>query len=490
MIFQPKIRNPFSIVVLLVAAIAGFVTHVQILSQSFMPSDDNVYSYVCGLAINHSENIDAMHDQILNQLNNDNSTEEFRYRLNMRRDYTANYPFHSTVQLLSARVLNPLLGINMASYPIYISYAMVGGVIVAFAICFAIVVVGMLRFTDARSILAFTLMVLTLGSLNLLPFARLHDDIVLHNNLSDAIFHTFAFVLRTGDQNSIFSFPERSNFYMIAFLVLILRSCSLYRHAYWLSASLALFHQSLAGLFIAVVVMLDLLLRPGVLRDAYVLFALVLSAFMFMLRESLWETVGVAAIASGVTLITLISMFLVMTRQRILESQSLRSILSVRDAYVEKTGLAADVFLVLTIWILTWPIFFILMQYLDHVSAYYFWGRLHGRIWAMFFPFWIWIAFDYGLRKLKYPQYRFAIFVGCLAILILQVAHLSKQPSMTDVVARIAASLTNIEQTGFKKHIAHFDSEEDERVIYYTMAKTIDTEIDHIKYIIRRPLQY
>lgn len=487
--FRSETRNIFCIAVLLVASVAGFITHVKMISQSFRASDDNVYSYVCGLAINHFKEVDAIHDRILGQLTEVNSTDEFRYRLKMRRDYTKNYPFHSALQLFSAKVLNPFLGISVASYPIYISYAMVGGVILAFTVCFTIVVVGMLRFTDTRSILAFALMVLALGSLNLLPFTRLHDDIVLHANLADAIAHTFAYVLRTGDQNSLFSFPERSNFYLIAFLVLILRARSLYRHAYWLSTILALFHQSLAGLFIAIVVMLDLLLRPTVIRDSHVLSALAISAVLFVLRESLWETVGVTTLVSGVIIVLLISAFIYLTRQRLRNRKGLQALQSMRHIYVEKAGIAADFFLVLSIWILTWPAFFLLMQYLDHVSAYYFWGRLHGRIWAIFFPFWIWLAFDYGLRKIKYPQHRLAIFLGCIAVLTLQIVHLSKQPSMIDVVARVATPLTLIDQTGFTQRISSLDSEGDELFIYYAMAKSIDTETDYTSDFFTRPIQ-
>lgn len=483
---QLKTRDTFSIVLLVVASISGFATHINTISNFFIASDDNVYSYVCGLTISHSEEIDAMHSRIIGELNEENATEEFRYRLNMRRDYTKNYPFHSAIQLMSARVVNPLLGVNMTSYPIYISYAMVGGVIVAFAVCFTIVVVGMLRFAGARGTMAFTLMVLLLGSLNLLPFTRLHDDIVLHKNLVDAIYHTFAYVLRTGDQNSLFSFPERSNFYLIAFLVLILRSRSMYRHAYWLSALLSLFHQSLAGLFIAIVVLIDLSLRPSVVRDTQVLVALTISTIMFIVRESLWDTVGATAFVSGAIIMLLAFTFLYLSRLRILENHGLRKLVSARDAYVEKTGFAADIYIILTIWILTWPVFFLLMQYLDHVSAYYFWGRLHGRIWAIFYPFLIWLSFDYGLRKINYPQYRFVILAGCFAVLTLQIAHLKKQPSMIDVVARVATPLTIIEEIGLTQPMFHLNSEEDERFIYYTMAKSIDTETDFLINIMPR----
>lgn len=489
MAIQQRINKNHCLFVVLIAIFSGVMTHLSFLSSSFRASDDNVYTYFTGIAIYQPEDAKTIHDSLISQITPQNSIDEFRYRISMRWNYTHNYLFHSSFQYFAAKVLNPVFGIGMDSYPIYLSYAMLSGALLAFASVFAVLLVGTLRYADYNSVLALAATVLTLSLLNFLPFPALNDNILDHDKSADALMHTLMFIFRTGDQNSIFSFPERSNFYLAALLVLILRSQSRYQKSYWYTVVLALLHQSLAGLFLAITIVLDLILRPEILRATQVRIAIALSSCIYIARESLWETVGTPALIITASIAIGVSILGYLIRHKSIMYRFLQKAQSLRKIYVKHTGAGADIVFVVVIWILSWPILFLLTQFMDHISTYYFWGRIHGRVWAIFFPFLIFFLFNYGFREFTLRKHGISAIIACfITALIFQVAFRWRQPSVTDVVARVAAQLTIIDGVISKQPIRTVNSEIDELYIYYAMAKSVDTGKNYTENIISTSL--
>ena len=466
--------------------LAAVSVHLDML-RGFNATDDHVYSYFIGSSVAHPHEVAALNDQLVNAFDQTNSSMAFRYRLELRSGYVHNYLFHSSLQYAAARFLNPLFGLGIDEYPLYMAYAMVAGEFLAFALALTLLVAGVRFLAPSPALVALALSACTLAVLNLLPLPYWQDDIVRHTSLSEALTHTWQYMLKPGDQQILFSFTERTNFYLVALLVLILRHHGRYTLAYGVAIGLSLFHQSLAGLFTVCLVTLDVLLRPEVFRNPRVIAAAFAALALFGVRESLWNVVGSLGIAIlGGSAVMMVLVFWTAAGKRANQHTAEapnNPLVRLRQRYLAATGRSADACLFLAGWVLTWPIAYLLAQEFDPLQVYYFWGRLHGRLWALFGPYLLYSTYDYVLARVS-QQPKFGARAYLSAAAIAAIAYVPAGINAVDayrtmeLIMRVAIPLARIDAALNNFRIGNGNSQQDEAILYYAAAKTVDTGQD------------
>lgn len=493
-----ELANFQGFLLIVIVFIVGLSVNYTQLAKGFFATDDNLYSYICGLGLFFSDQVNVLQGYFVDYFSQGNATEEFQYRLKLRQNYVDNYVFHSSFQFISARIINPLAGISAEPYPLQITYSMLSGVIIAFLVTFLIVLSGIRYINKFIVTAAFSLALILIGLFDLLPLPFKLDNIMQHSSIWDSVVHSGILMLNTSTQYNLLSFPERTNFYLLSFLIFILRTQNKYSWAYWLVVASSFFHQSQAGLLLALLFSIDISLRPEKLKEKNIILPIIITATLFATRETLWAAIGGVGMVLGLSVIFagLIFFFLVYFSSFLREKFLLiaRTIGGYRDRFVSSTNIYSDAVLILVFWVVTWPIAWAIVQYINHFSTYYFWAGVHGRTWALVSPFLYFCFFHYllvrlqGKWKAKILGYKAFILIlaGVLSVpIVVQAVNLYKD---TSVLGRVAERLVMVDKAIEEGSVIRFgNSQSDELAIYYSIAKTIDTGTDWYSRLIPDP---
>lgn len=480
---------------LIIAVLVGVSQNYIYLSNGFRATDDHVYSYLIGVGIVKSQEVQAAQEFFVNHFDASNSTEEFRYRLELRKKYANNYIFHSSFQYLAGHYLNKGFGIGLSSYPAYLAYAMVAGAVYAYLVALFILVAGLrLMRVSVRAGAAFCLTLVAIALADMLPIRMRLDSIMLHSTLIESIRHSFDLVVRPNPQYSLMSFTERANFFLVAFLVFIARSEGRYSLGYWMVVLLSLFHQSLAGLLLVTLVLLDALLRFPVLKSSKALVPIVIAALAFVSRETLWKTIGTAGLL-GVLGVSAMGIAIYLAARLSVRAKAVifgwaEGGRRIRDRYVLRTGTYADAWLVVLGWAITWPVAFVIVKAINHFSVYYFWAGVHGRTLVLISPYLLYclLHYLYGLAQKKWAASEGLIanialalaLIGAVPVVYKGIAYYSRH----GVIQHVAYTLALVDKGLGKAKIYGGNSESDEILIYYGIAKSVDTGTDLYRQIV------
>lgn len=413
-------------------------------------------------------------------------------RLKLHKVSLNEYALPSMIYYGVSRILKSLFDPIPGFYPLFLAQSIVFGFFLTFVLTF-LVLIGVFLFIN-RPLFIWALG-LTLGLYGLSELLPLKLDpfatILMNDSLGGIFFHTRDLLLRPGPQFSPLAFTPRSHFTLLLIGLFALRWSKHHFAAYGLLLVLSFYHLSASGLLLVMLVGIDILIRPRIFRSIPVAGVVALTTAVFLYRENMWEHLfgnGLVPLIAAAGIIVLIGglMAAPAIRQRILGPDSYYA--SLQNALLKGGSVAPDMILIVAAWLVSLVAIYILIKNMDLAvfsnwfEAFYFWGRVNGRLMTLLFPSVVFGLFLLLLARMaqinlfrirRVGHAAFSIVVGIMTMIV--VWHSSKVVARHKVLPLVATGYFNAEkllQTGtmpLQKTMGFT-----ERQLYYAISKSID----------------
>ncbi len=382
--------------VLIISLIGGLAAHTTFQSQGVRGTDDNLIFYMGGLNVFHAEALERLNDRAIALFEKKGTDPHAMMRLRLHKVSLNEYVLPGTIYYGVSRVLKTLFGRVPDLYPLFLSQSIVFGFFLTFLLTL-LVLLGVFAFIN-RPLFIWALG-LTLGLYGLSELLPLrynsYATILMHDSLGGIFTHTKDLLLRPGSQFSPLAFTPRSNFTLLLIGLFALRWSKHYLAAYGLLLVLSYYHLSASGLVLVMLVGIDLVVRPQVFRSIPVAGAVALTTAVFLYRENMWEHLlgkGLGPLMAAAGIIILIAAIMVVprVRRRIFGPDSFY--LRVQKFLVKRGGVAVDLILISAAWVVSLVAIYFLIGQMDLKAfsswsqAFYFWGRINGRLMTLLFP--------------------------------------------------------------------------------------------------------
>lgn len=382
--------------VLALALISGIAAHTAFQSIGVRGTDDNLFFYMSGLNLFHGDALDQLNDRAITLFEQKGADQHAMMRLRLHKVSLNEYALPSTIYYGVSRILKPLFDPVPGLYPLFLSQSIVFGFFLTFVLTL-LVLIGVFVFIK-RPLFIWALG-LTLGLYGLSELLPLNGNpfatILMHDSLGGIFAHTGQLLLRPAPQFSPLSFTPRSNFTLLLIGLFALRWSKHDLAAYGLLLVLSFYHLSSSGLILVMLVGIDILIRPRIFRSIPVTGMVVLTAAVFLYRENMWEHLlgnGLTPLIAIAGIVALIGgiMAAPAVRRRILGPDSYYA--RIQNALLKRGRVTADMILIVAAWLVSVVAIYILIRQMDltvfsnWAEAFYFWGRVNGRLMTLFFP--------------------------------------------------------------------------------------------------------
>lgn len=377
----------FAAVSILTCALLALIalSFIRVSLPDMRASDDNVWLYSAGRALTDTRNVHDPERELAERVRAAGAAPEATFRYELRLGYRQNYFLPLHVWGWAASAIDAGAEPSLPAYADKVASAIIAGAIASHALAALVLALGILLMRRADLAAA------ALGGLAILfalTFAVRSGAAFLfwEEPGPRAFVNAVQFALHPDAQYTVFGFTPRSQMGLLVLLAFLLRWRG------WLGASYAtlalsgLVHQSMATLIFAIVLVMDLLLRPAALRQRAVLPFVVLGLLLIAMRETLWNYMmtprafigvglGIAAIGIGAVLLLRAS------RAGYLEwVEAKRARLASYPLY------AIDALLLGGGWLLTLPLGYLLARLASPMQRLYFWDQVHSRSWLLIAP--------------------------------------------------------------------------------------------------------
>lgn len=274
--------------------------------------DDELYMYLTALALSNPVEVDAVNEIMLNALPALESSREEIKLFDFRNEYRSNYLLHSFFILVYSKFLSPVSG-----YADHIKNCLSYGMFSANVLIVGLVSLSLISTRSKLLLMATTLLFLVLFVLNAanLPIfgyrISAQEDPILYAIMSVIFFAS------PGMQFDVFGVSARSAFTLAIVGFFVLRWGVSSSIAYICLPMLALIHSTYSGIFLFMIVAVDIVLRPRDLFDRRVALSICVTAALFFWRERIWTIfggleialVGILAIGLTAFLVTRVSRY-------------------------------------------------------------------------------------------------------------------------------------------------------------------------------------
>jgi hypothetical protein len=457
-------------VALVLALILGFWLHLQ---KGMAADDDNLWLYYLTQKLTQSELAISYEQQVIDYARAKDGTAESLARLEMRRDYGANYILPITVGTgLSWLWPAPA---DQSRYSDYLARFMTTlfSLQAMLALLVVMLVVSKLDNKQLKQAVLW-------GSLALLVASVLPLDRASVYMVSGDIWANLGrFLLFPSAPYSVFGYTPRNTATLLLLAVMLLRWDNKTKAAYLLLLPCYLIHSSLTLLVALHLLAIDMLLHRQNLRQPVTLLAILVGLGYGASRETLWAYVSnqpLMLLAGGFVFAALFSLMVYVKLPAKLEALQTEAATPWRDI----VALA-----------LLWGSSFLIYDHLirPHLPAQqiiYFWGQLHGRLLAAVQPMlFVGLAFALlGLRKKRMSATPYVTHIFILLCLSISVFMASKITAHQGVLHRPIDSLYLIEAFLDKQEWTHKRGKPNdpniiftEAAVYYLLGKglTYDT---------------
>lgn len=478
--------------VLALALISGIAVHTAFQSQGVRGTDDNLIYYMSGLNVFHGEALDQLNDRAIWLFEQKGADKHAMMRLKLHKVSLSEYALPGTIYYGVSRILKTLFGPTPGLYPFFLSQSIVFGFFLTFVLTF-LVLIGVFLFIK-RPLFIWALG-LTLGLYGLSELLPLRQNsfatILMHDSLGGIFAHTRDLLLRPGSQFSPLAFTPRSNFTLLLMSLFALRWSKHHLAAYGLLFVLSFYHLSASGLLLVMLVGIDILIRPQIFRSIPVAGVVALTTAVFLYRENMWEHLlgkGLVPLIAAAGIIVFIGgiMAAPAVRRRILGPDSYYA--RVQNALLKRGSVAADMTLIVAAWLVSLVAIHILIRQMDFTvfsnwsEAFYFWGRINGRLMTLLFPsvvFGLFILFLARMARSRFFRIRrvghaaFPIVVGVMTMIV--VWHSSKVVANYKVLPIVAGGFFKAERLLQKGTMPQLKAMGfSETLLYYAFSKSVD----------------
>ena len=486
------LRNRSRCLILLLVLVTGLATHTSLQSSGLRATDDNLIFYLSGLKVFHGEALDKLNDRAIAHYTQQAADQHAMMRLKLHKVGLNEYVLPGTIYYGVSRILKPLYDPAPGLYPIFLTQSIVFGFYLTFLLTLLVLVGVFSTIAEQRYSWAMALTIGIYGLSELLPVdANSFATILMHNSLGDTLAHIRDLILRPGPQFSPLSFPTRSNFSLLILALFALRWQGRYAAAYALLFFMSFYHLSASGLLIVMLVGIDLLRQPEIFRQRNVAAAVGVLVAVFLYREEMWGSLLghglMPVIAAGVGTVVFIGLtFIPAVRKVLFGPRSfygrLQQMLRARSA------VAADLILVVTGWLVTVVAVYFMLKgfnlrdFDSWASAFYFWGRVNGRVMTLLMPSVIFGCLVLLLARLErgnFPaldRHGYAVFPLILAAIAIATTWQARtRVDQTTVLPVVAAGYFQIERALSGGPLPQLKAMGvSETILYYGFSKSVD----------------
>ena len=487
---------------LLICLIGGLAGHHVFLAKGNFATDDALLFYMSGLNIVHGEKLEELNQRAIDYYTAQRTGEHESFRLKFRKDYLNEYTFPGAVFFGVSRIFKPLFDSISKLYPLFLTEVVAFSFALCFILLFSLLLIIIRSTGQPLFCWALAATLILFGFSELLPVqGHNFPIIILPDNLRDALQRLGELLLRPGHEFSPLSFAPRNNFALLMIGVFALRWTDRHLHAYVLLFFLSLVHLGTSGLLWALLVFVDLLLRPHLFRRPAVLGVVALTGAVFFARETMWEVVGERALtvaAAGAALFVLLGLLLAVPQLRQPVARLGERYRSVRGALLRRGDVAADIIVITIFWLVTVSItylvtylFIVYVKPFPQFQFLYFWGQLHGRLLLAIWPS---VVFALALLSLRWAAARhdaqgrnFTVWIASVALLpALALAwHSVSIPWAAEALPLAAEKFGRAEIRLHKGPMTRIRPLSfDELVLYYAISKSVDTDEDALRLIV------
>lgn len=478
--------------VLALTLISGLAIHTAFQSQGVRGTDDNLIFYMSGLNVFQGDALDQLNDRAISLFEQKGADEHAMMRLKLHKVSLNEYALPSTIYYGVSRILKTLFDPIPDIYPLFLSQSIVFGFFLTFVLTL-LVLIGVFVFINRPLFIwALGLTLGLYGLSELLPFKQTpFATILIHDSLGGIFAHTRDLLLRPGAQFSPLAYTPRSNFTLLLIGLFALRWSKRHLAAYGLLLVLSFYHLSASGLLLVMLVGIDILIRPQIFRSIPVAGVVALTTAVFLYRENMWEhLLGKALVplmaAAGIIVLIGGIMAAPAVRRRILGPDSYYA--HIQNALLKSGNVAADMILIVAAWLVSVVAIYILIRQMDLTvfsnwsEAFYFWGRVNGRLMTLLFPS---VVFGFCLlllaRMARSDFFRirraghavFPIVVGVMTMIV--VWHSARVVAKHQVLPLVATGFFKAErllQQGTMPQLKAMGFSE--TLLYYAFSKSID----------------
>lgn len=486
---RPTIRpwvNSLIVTLIVLVFLAGFA---RMFTISFRGNDDTVWLYLSGIELGYAGATAPLHDAVRAYLPGQPNGERALKRWNLRAAYSQNYLAPSAFIYAASRTIKGFVRGLRGDYALFVALSIAIGVIMSTIVAVSVLRWAILSCEDSATSYGALLGLAVIAGLSMLPvgIGSLRNPFDT-GGVGESIRYLTQLFLVGGSEYSIFGYTPRSQFYLSALAVFLLRWRSRWLAAYVLTLLLALLHQSMAGLLLVVLVATDLLLRPQ-LFDRRTIAVVVIGVAALFARESLFGQLGLwpliaivgvaAAVVIGAGLATRAG------RQVPLWHSVENRLLAPLRRRLERLGpIGGDLAVIFGAWLLTLPIAAIVSRVAEAQAAYSFWAEIHVRVLMLLQPA---ILVGLAILAVRWLQDNLIIDRRWLYGTIIGLSALITVPVVAGALARYEAPLERIGQALYRYNslfgqpLPRLDIETREAALYYAIAFEIDTARDTVR---------
>lgn len=407
------------LVVLLVLLIGLFTSFLQLQSHIRF-DDDNAWLYLLGQRGLQVTKVYEPEQQVIDYVRQCGGTPDSLSRLEMRRDYGANYWLAAQLWHGMGLLYSAPPQADKAAYATYIHsflpVMLFSGVVIAW--CVLAVVLWRMRNRQLLLATFIGVSLLAIATSSDLKTANVFLLIYkvfslgfLKNLISNFVYPTYAY--------SLFGFTPRNYAAVLLLAVVLLRWQGKYCGAYLLLLPCYLLHSSFTLLAAVHLLALDILQNRKALQDRLT-FIIILAGLLYGLqRETLWEHVAGSSFAIPaliiVTGVAAVGIYTPLPWQRV--QQRLPRIHAVRERLYAMAPVGRDILLLALLWLIGLLVVDRIDGYFSEFQRTYLWSQLHGRLLAALQPiFFVGLAYVL-LSRTPQPKQRGGVAIVILALL-------------------------------------------------------------------------
>ena len=466
---------------LLVLALHLALSHTH--NYLLAANDDRLWLYSTAAQIGRADTAGALDREVRTALVRSGASENKLFRYDARAAYDGNYAGATLLYRVAADTVAPPS--SAADYPTYLARAMFWGAALTYAtaavLLLLVVATLPLRWvvaaTSAVALIAVMEVAFDLAGDTWWGLPVLLPDAQTSETLGQTLWPNLAgLLLNPQVQMSPFGDTPRNHFVLLALPVFLLRWQGKYTASYAWVLLLTAVHQSQTGLLTAYLVAADAALRPAIFRGVSgALVAVTLGVFLG--RETLGAAIGVArpmVVAAAAAAVVAIAAALWVGLRGERSSRLAAWLADIRARLTRRGPVAADLIVIGTLWVITFPVAYVINSQGTELQSLYFWTQVHGRSLGILRP-----PLILGMLVLLLDRFgagwerKAPILAGVSALALLPSAYAAAGHERTPV-DRLERQLREIEaQLGPTTDWGNIGAA-DEHVIYYAVSRALD----------------
>jgi hypothetical protein len=477
-----------AILVVLVFAI-GFA---RAFNYSFRANDDTVFWYLTGVELAKPQAVAQSNDAVRAYLAEQKDAVVALPRWQLRELYSQNYLVASAVIYASSRAIEKFVQAFRCQYGLFFTSSLALGFIICAAIAASVLRWTVVTSRDLATVYGTLLGVSVIALSSVVPQSVFNlpagGNLAMIPGIPESLGYLGIQVVAAHPEYSIFGYTPRNQFYLCAVAVFLLRWRESWFAAYALTVALMLFHQSMAGLMLVLLVAVDVLLRPQVF-DRKVTAVVLLGTVVMLGRETLFSMLGLWPAVAVAAALLLIGGALVLARPYFPQMKLFASVdklaLAPLRGRLERFGIiGADLITIFAVWLITLPVALVAVRIASPAAAYHFWGEIHVRMLMLWQPL---LFVGVCVLLVRWLEARLVIDRRWLYGVVIAVSALAVTPALVQAITYYDAGLNRFAGTVLSysqlvgKPLPQLETQVREAVLYFAISAEVDSQANLVR---------